>query len=67
MTDPDDELIGTGEAARLLGLRSLSTVRSWIDRGLLRAYQCPDTHTIRVYRDSVIELRDGHTTGPDPD
>jgi len=65
MRGKDTDLITTSEAARLLGLQSRSTVRSWIDKGLLRAWQCPQTGTIRIYRASVIALRDDHTVGPD--
>lgn len=49
---PDDRWIGTVAAQRLLGVKSLNTVKAWARRGILRSIQLPNGRT-KVHRDDV--------------
>src|SRR4051794_6412019 len=50
----DRELLTTGEAARLLGVGSLKTIKAWARRGLLEGIQRGGR--VAVTRDSVERL-----------
>ena len=61
----DDELITTGEAARLLGARSVNTVKRLIREGRLPATR-PGAH-YRVRRSDVLRLAAAGRTDEPPD
>lgn len=49
------ELIGTGEAAALLGIRSINTVKRWVREGRLEGFQVGGR--VKISRGSVERLR----------
>ena len=58
-TPSDGELMTTGDAAELLGVRSINTVKRWVRDGLLSGYRRGGR--ILVSRSSVIEMADRPT------
>jgi excisionase family DNA binding protein len=51
---PVGELLSTGEAATLLGVRSINTIKRWVGDGLLEGYQVGGR--VKVTRASVEAL-----------
>ena len=49
--------IGTVEARRLLGVRSINTVKAWARLGLLRSRRAPNGR-LKVHLDDVLRERD---------
>lgn len=56
LADPDVLWIGTVEAQRLLGVRSVNTVKAWARLGLLRSRQLPNGR-LKVHLDDVLRER----------
>ena len=54
MSNPDDRIITSSEAARLLRI-SVSTAQLWIKRGILPSWRTPGGHR-RLYMRDVLEL-----------
>lgn len=59
-----EEFVTTGEAAKLLGVRSVNTVKRMIREGRLSATQ-PGAH-YRIRRDDVDRIAAGRPTGSSP-
>ncbi len=62
--DEGDALLTTGAAARVLGVRSHSTIRAWARRGLLEGHQRGGR--LLVTRSSVAELQASGALAPGP-
>ena len=54
-----DDLMTTGEAAELLGVRSINTIKRWVKDGLLAGYRRGGR--VLVTRSSVLEMADAPT------
>ena len=57
LADPERHWIGTVEAQRLLGVKSINTVKAWTRLGLLRSRREPNGR-LKVHLDDV--LREAH-------
>lgn len=53
LADPERQWIGTVEAQRLLGVRSINTVKAWARLGLLRSRRGPSGR-LKVHLDDVL-------------
>ncbi len=53
LADPERQWIGTVEAQRLLGVKSINTVKSWARLGLLRSRRGPNGR-LRVHLEDVL-------------
>ena len=53
LADPERQWIGTVEAQRLLGVRSINTVKAWAKLGLLRSRRGPSGR-LKVHLDDVL-------------
>ncbi|MBU2676043.1 MAG: excisionase family DNA-binding protein [Gammaproteobacteria bacterium] len=65
MSDEKSDVIGTREAAKILGV-SVRTVQLWVENGSLEAWKTPGKHR-RIFRSSVEALlskRDSGVTQP---
>lgn len=58
-TPAPDELMTTGEAAELLGVRSINTIKRWVRDGLLAGYRRGGR--VLVTRSSMLKMKDGPT------
>src|SRR5690349_12252244 len=50
----DRDLISTGQAAQLLGVRSVNTIKRWVREGLLEGYRMGGR--VKVTRTSVLRM-----------
>ena len=57
LADEDNLWIGTVEARRLLGVKSVNTVKAWARLGLLRSRRAPNGR-LKVHLDDVLRQRD---------
>ena len=60
-SDDDGALMTTGEAAAALGVRSIHTVKQWVQRGLLEGHRRGGR--VLVSRRSVEEMRESSAFG----
>jgi hypothetical protein len=51
-----DRFITFSEASEILGIRSYSRVSSMVRKGLLQAYELPQTERLRVRQSAIISL-----------
>jgi hypothetical protein len=56
LTGGDGAWIGTVEAQRLLGVKSINTVKAWARLGLLRSRRAPNGR-LKVHLDDVLRER----------